>query len=71
VTVTFSTGPIWRYYNYAGSARIAMRVRDDTYNLVFYLFADHLGSTNVTITPRFLGEQPQQVVTAPRWVQAW
>jgi hypothetical protein len=45
------TSPVWRYYDYAGSARIAMRVRDDTHNLVFYLFADHLGSTNVTSDP--------------------
>jgi RHS repeat-associated protein len=28
-----------------------MRVKDDTKNLVFYLFADHLGSTNVTSDP--------------------
>jgi RHS repeat-associated protein len=28
-----------------------MRIKDSTNNLVFYLFADHLGSTNVTSDP--------------------
>ena len=28
-----------------------MRIKDDTHNLVFYLFADHLGSSNVTSDP--------------------
>ena len=50
MTVTL-TGPIWRYYYYAGSARIAMRVKDNDINLVFYLFTDHLGSTNVVTDP--------------------
>jgi len=42
---------IWRFYYYAGSARIAMRVKDDNINLVFYLFTDHLGSTNAVTDP--------------------
>ena len=33
---------------YASSNRIAMRIKDNTHNLVFFLFADQLGSTNVT-----------------------
>jgi RHS repeat-associated protein len=40
---------VWRYYYYAGTARIALRVKDATgMQQVYYLFADHLGSTNVT-----------------------
>jgi hypothetical protein len=62
--------PIWRYYYYAGSARIAMRVKDDSKNLVFYLFTDHLGSTNVTIIPRFLGERSGGGYGEPQPVQA-
>jgi hypothetical protein len=40
--------PTWRFYYYAGDARIAMRVINGTTDLVFFLFADQLGSTNVT-----------------------
>ena len=43
--------PIWRFYYYAGSARIAMRIKNGPTDLVFFLFADHLGSTNVTSDP--------------------
>jgi hypothetical protein len=50
--------PIWRFYYYAGSARIAMRIKNGPTDLVFFLFADHLGSTNVTIIPRSWGERP-------------
>jgi hypothetical protein len=57
--------PTWRYYYYAGPARIAMRIKNGETNLVFFLFTDHLGSTNVTINPRLLGERPQQAYTAP------
>ena len=40
---------VWRYYYYAGAARIAVRVKDpNNTQQVYYLFADHLGSTNVT-----------------------
>jgi RHS repeat-associated protein len=40
---------VWRFYYYAGAARIAFRVKDSTNNeQVYYLFTDHLGSTNVT-----------------------
>jgi hypothetical protein len=42
-----------------------MRVKNSTTNLVFYLFADQLGSTNVTIIPRFWGERPERADTVP------
>ena len=43
-----------------------MRIKDDTHNLVFYLFADQLSSMNVTIIiPRFLGERPQRADGEP------
>ena len=66
-TVDLSTSsPTWRFYYYDGSARIAMRIKDDTHNLVFYLFADQLSSMNVTIIiPRFLGERPQRADGEP------
>ncbi len=40
----------WRSYYQAAGRRVAMRVQDGTTgaNQVHYLFADHLGSTNVT-----------------------
>ena len=40
----------WRSYYHAAGRRVAMRVQDGTTgaNQVHYLFADHLGSTNVT-----------------------
>ena len=41
-----------------------MRIEDGTNDLVFYLFADHLGSTNVTSDPS--GQTPHL-----RWVQVW
>jgi RHS repeat-associated protein len=45
-------GEVWRFYYYAGAARIAFRAKDSTNNeQVYYLFADHLGSTNVTSDP--------------------
>lgn len=39
----------WRSYYHAAGRRVAMRVQDGTTsaNQVHYLFADHLGSTNV------------------------
>jgi RHS repeat-associated protein len=40
--------PIWRFYYYAGDTRIAMRLVNGTTDLVFFLFTDQLGSTNVT-----------------------
>ena len=46
--------PIWRFYYYAGSARIAMRIKNGPTDLVFFLFTDHLGSTNVTSDPNGL-----------------
>jgi hypothetical protein len=58
ITLEPQNSIIWRFY-YAGSARIALRIKNGTTNLVFYLFADHLGRTNVTIIiPHFLGERP-------------
>ncbi len=42
---------VWKKYYYAGSARIAMRVINGGSDQVFYLFADHLGGTNVTADP--------------------
>jgi RHS repeat-associated protein len=51
ITLQPQNSIIWRFYYYAGSARIAMRIKDNTNSLVFYLFADHLGSTNVTSDP--------------------
>jgi hypothetical protein len=43
--------PTWRFYYYAGEARIAMRVINGANDLVFFLFADYLGSTDVTRDP--------------------
>jgi RHS repeat-associated protein len=46
------SGQIWRSYYFAGSQRIALRVAGDPVqanNGVFYLLADHLGSTNVVV----------------------
>ena len=40
-------GQTWTYYYYAGSDRIAMRVKSTT-DRVYYLLTDHLGSTSVT-----------------------
>ena len=49
ITPWVPTGVVWRFYYYAGAARIALRVKDSTdTQQVYYLFADHLGSTNVT-----------------------
>ncbi len=44
----------WRSYYQAAGRRVAMRVQDGTTgaNQVHYLFADHLGSTNVTYNTR-------------------
>lgn len=40
----------WRSYYHAAGRRVAMRVQDGTTgaNQVHYLFADHLGSSNVS-----------------------
>jgi len=46
--------PIWRFYYYADSARIAIRIKNGDTDLVFFLFADQLGSTNVTSDPNGL-----------------
>jgi YD repeat-containing protein len=54
ITLQPQNSIIWRFYYYAGPARIAMRIKDGTNNLVFYLFTDHLGSTNVTSDPNGL-----------------
>jgi hypothetical protein len=46
------SGQIRRTYYFAGLQRIAMRVAGDPVqanNGVFYLLADHLGSTNVVV----------------------
>ncbi len=41
-------GQTWRNYYYAaGGQRIAMRVRTNSTNVVYYLHADHLGSTSL------------------------
>jgi RHS repeat-associated protein len=40
-------GQIWKFYYYAGSVRIAEREASQYVNRVYYLFSDHLGSTNV------------------------
>jgi RHS repeat-associated protein len=42
---------VWRFYYYAGTAQIAVRVKDPTTENLYYLFADHLGSTNITSDP--------------------
>jgi hypothetical protein len=47
-------GNVWRFYYYAGSTRIAMRIRDNTSEPLFFLFADQLGSTNVVSDPNGL-----------------
>jgi RHS repeat-associated protein len=42
-------GQVWRSYYFAGSARIAMRVQvNGSGDQVYYLLADHLGSTTVS-----------------------
>jgi hypothetical protein len=51
VTPWVPSGQVWRYYYYTGNARVAMRVKDPTIEQVYYLFAGHLGSTNVTSNP--------------------
>jgi RHS repeat-associated protein len=48
IVLTNYHDPIWRFYYYADSARIAMRIKNGDTNLVFFLFTDQLGSTNVT-----------------------
>jgi RHS repeat-associated protein len=40
-------GQVWKFYYYAGSVRIAEREASQYVNRVYYLFSDHLGSTNV------------------------
>ena len=35
------------------------------------MFTDHLGSTKVTIIPRFWGERPNGLTPYLRWVQVW
>jgi hypothetical protein len=60
--------PTWRYYYYAGPARIAMRIKNEETNLVFFLFTDHLGSPNATIIPSLLGERPQRAVGKPEFI---
>ncbi len=42
-------GQTWRTYYYAGSVRVAMRVQTNSMpDVVYYLHADHLGSTSLT-----------------------
>jgi hypothetical protein len=38
----------WRYYYYAGAQRVAMRLRHNSTNNVYYFVGDHLGSTSIT-----------------------
>jgi hypothetical protein len=40
-------GQIYHLYYYSGGQRVAMREITTTTNVVYYLFTDHLGSTNV------------------------
>jgi len=40
-------GQTWRSYYYLGGQRIAMRVRTNSTNVVYYLHSDHLGSTSL------------------------
>ena len=47
------SGQTWRFYYFAGAQRVAVRVQGDSVpanNGVFYLLADHLGSTALTVT---------------------
>jgi hypothetical protein len=41
-----------------------MRIKNDETDLVFFLFTDHLGSTNVT-------SDPSGLTPYLRWVQVW
>jgi RHS repeat-associated protein len=41
------SGQTWRSYYYAGGQRVTMRVRTNSTNVVYYLHADHLGSTSL------------------------
>jgi hypothetical protein len=50
-TVTSTPGrpptQVWKLYYFAGSERIAMRVKEDNNpDQMYYLFSDHLGSTS-------------------------
>lgn len=41
-------GQEWHSYYYAGTQRVAMRIRTSVETRVYYLHADHLGSTSLT-----------------------
>ena len=45
---TTTQGQTWKVYYYAGSQRIAMRVLTSSSDTLYYLHADHLGSTSLT-----------------------
>ncbi len=44
------SGVTWRSYYYAGSQRVALRVRTTAANVVYYLHGDHLHSTSLATT---------------------
>jgi RHS repeat-associated protein len=50
-TAAVPGGQVWKYYYYATSIRIALRVKSTSSDQVFYLFGDHLGSTSLVVDP--------------------
>lgn len=51
ITPSVPEGESWKFYYYAGSTRIAMRLKNLYGELVYYFFTDHLRSTNVITDP--------------------
>jgi len=51
ITPSVPEGESWKFYYYAGSARIAMRLKNLYGEQVYYFFNDYLGSTNVMTDP--------------------
>jgi hypothetical protein len=43
------SGQVWKFYYYAASVRIALRVKSASSDQVFYLLGDHLGSTSLVV----------------------
>jgi RHS repeat-associated protein len=48
VLTTPPTGQTWKVYYFAGTQRVAMRVLTGANDTLYYLHADHLGSTSLT-----------------------
>lgn len=46
--ITVPAGQVWRSYYFAGGARVSLRERTSTSNVLYYLLVDHLGSVTVS-----------------------